>query len=532
MWDPVDTIADCQPQEFYNDRERFLGHDSDAASYCSDNGPEHILGKCEVRHFRTNQLDTPEFLQYVQRPNHFFYRYIYNTDGCLKFEVPGQKKELVVRNVLDLYCGAGGLGSGFAQAGFNINLAVDCNVAACETYRRNHPQTPVKCCTVATLLKQLDGHELPDTRSVADKCRMGRKARVVPGARNSGEDRAKDEEEVTVQEARELAHQVDLVLAGPPCQGVSRANINRIIRDPLADERNSTMLRDLVEIVRRIRPALLLCENVCSILDKYVDQLVRAIITCMLQEDMQVQVFLVNPLFFGVPQNRWRIFLWMARVDVALPPLPIPTSIVMMPKTTSNQLHRHIRLYTVVPPYGGFPLYSAPTPLPLAPTVHDAISDLPDECTDDPDDQTTYACEAHSDYQRAMHAAGATHVMDHAFLNNSNSCEDLLDVPLPVDRTLPPTALPPYARKSTYCHTHSFPMKRVRWQGQFATVRGQPKIPHPSADRVLSIREHARAQSFPDSYEFCGTKKERYVQIGNAVPPMVALAIARTVKHS
>eukprot|EP01105_Mastigella_eilhardi_P023326 TRINITY_DN585_c0_g1_i5.p4 TRINITY_DN585_c0_g1~~TRINITY_DN585_c0_g1_i5.p4 ORF type:complete len:120 (-),score=18.10 TRINITY_DN585_c0_g1_i5:992-1351(-) len=91
--------------------------------------------------------------------------------------------------------------------------------------------------------------------------------------KNSGEDRAKDEEEVTVQEARELAHQVDLVLAGPPCQGVSRANINRIIRDPLADERNSTMLRDLVEIVRRIRPALLLCENVCSILDKYVVQL-------------------------------------------------------------------------------------------------------------------------------------------------------------------------------------------------------------------------------------------------------------------
>ena len=49
---------------------------------------------------------------------------------------------------------------------------------------------------------------------------------------------------------------------------------------------------------------------------------------------------------------------------------------------------------------------------------------------------------------------------------------------------------------------------------------------HPTIDRAVSIREAARLQTFPDSFIFCGTKDSQYQQVGNAVPPMLAKAIA------
>ena len=52
---------------------------------------------------------------------------------------------------------------------------------------------------------------------------------------------------------------------------------------------------------------------------------------------------------------------------------------------------------------------------------------------------------------------------------------------------------------------------------------------HPALNRAISIREAARLQSFPDSFQFCGTKDAQYQQVGNAVPPMMAKAIAESL---
>lgn len=50
---------------------------------------------------------------------------------------------------------------------------------------------------------------------------------------------------------------------------------------------------------------------------------------------------------------------------------------------------------------------------------------------------------------------------------------------------------------------------------------------HPEKDRAISVREAARLQTFPDSFVFCGTKDQQYQQVGNAVPPIMAKAIAK-----
>jgi DNA (cytosine-5)-methyltransferase 1 len=54
---------------------------------------------------------------------------------------------------------------------------------------------------------------------------------------------------------------------------------------------------------------------------------------------------------------------------------------------------------------------------------------------------------------------------------------------------------------------------------------------HPSDDRAISVREAARLQGFPDRFQFCGPRMHQFVQVGNAVPPLLARAIARAVRR-
>lgn len=75
---------------------------------------------------------------------------------------------------------------------------------------------------------------------------------------------------------------------------------------------------------------------------------------------------------------------------------------------------------------------------------------------------------------------------------------------------------------------------RLRWDGLSSTILTKCDIHwgayiHPEQDRALSVREAARLQSFPDSFHFAGSKTEQYVQVGNAVPPLLGLILGKTI---
>jgi DNA (cytosine-5)-methyltransferase 1 len=67
--------------------------------------------------------------------------------------------------------------------------------------------------------------------------------------------------------------------------------------------------------------------------------------------------------------------------------------------------------------------------------------------------------------------------------------------------------------------------------GNCGCVSAPGRFIHPTQNRAISIREASRLQSFPDRYKFCGTMRDKYKQVGNAVPPLMAYAVAKSINN-
>ena len=158
--------------------------------------------------------------------------------------------------MVDLFCGAGGLSLGFTQEGFVTALANDIEECCVDTYAHNHPETP------------RDHIVQGDIRLVMDHL----------------EELLKDKE-------------IDIVVGGPPCQGFSMANRQRLIDDP-----RNHLYKNYVEIVKRVHPKFFVMENVKGMLS----------VSNQVKEDFRnigydVECHVLNAKDFGVPQSRERL---------------------------------------------------------------------------------------------------------------------------------------------------------------------------------------------------------------------------------
>jgi len=167
-------------------------------------------------------------------------------------------------NVLDLFCGAGGLSEGFRQAGFRIILGIDHNKNALNTFKKNHPESEIILGDLTRITKK------NIKKAVHDK-------------------------------------KIDIIIGGPPCQGFSMAG-KRIPNDP----RNS-LFREYLRFVREIRPKMFVMENVRGLLSMKNGRGKR-VIDIILGEfgrlkDYSTVVYKVNSADYGIPQIRQRIFV-------------------------------------------------------------------------------------------------------------------------------------------------------------------------------------------------------------------------------
>jgi DNA (cytosine-5)-methyltransferase 1 len=376
---------------------------------------------------------------------------------------------------LDLFAGCGGLSVGLAEAGIDVRWANEIDAYAAETYRQSHPGCSVFEEDIALFYRRLldcdDGLPRPGD--------------------------------------------VDLIAGGPPCQGFSGYNRHRHANDP----RNS-LVESFFDIVEHLTPRYVLMENVPGMLSLNGGQVPKLLLAALESLGYQVRLGILQAGHYGVPQNRWRVSVLAASSGSILPEFPLPKH--SFPRTTIFGATA-FRANVVKPPNADSDLFWSPKPTV---TVGDAISDLPQISNGGGEDESSYTMPPRSAFQSTVRL-GSGMLFDH----RSARLDELMyarcvAIPrragagwLDLPQNLKPKNL---LRHGDDRYPNRF--GRLHWEGIFNTVltRAYPywgAVFHPEQDRVISVRESARAQGFPDRIRFAGPLSSRYRQVGNAVPP-------------
>ncbi|XP_052176411.1 DNA (cytosine-5)-methyltransferase CMT2-like isoform X2 [Diospyros lotus] len=351
---------------------------------------------------------------------------------------------------------------------------------------------------------------------------------------------------------------VDVICAGPPCQGISGYNRFRNFGSPLDDKRNHQIVV-FMDIINFLKPKYVLMENVIDILGFAKGTLGRYALSRLVRMNYQVRLGIMAAGCYGLPQFRLRVFLWGAHPLEKLPQFPLPTHDVVLKYGPPSEFEQCVVAYDE----GQSP------ELEKALVLSDAISDLPAVKNDEIRYKMAYRKPPETDFQRYIRVTkydmmGSAHslaptkeeavLFDHRPLPLSEddflrvrqipkrkgaNFRDLPGIAIGADNAVQrnPTVEPillPSGKPLVPDYAINFrdgksqrPFARLWWDETVPTVLCRPDlhnqaILHPEQDRVLTIRECARLQGFPDYYEFCGDVKDRYRQIGNAVTVSVA----------
>lgn len=379
--------------------------------------------------------------------------------------------------LIDLFAGAGGLSCGLKMAGFSPIWANEYIPVYAETYRFNHSETEV----VVDDIKNIDPKKIMKS--------LGLK---------KGE--------------------LDLLAGGPPCQGFS---INAPIRS-LDDQRNH-LFKDFLRFAEELMPKAILIENVPGIVSLGRGTVVQEIYNYLHKLGYSVDHKILFAAHYGVPQMRYRtIFIAIKGRDIKIEfPQPKYNANGVSNFTGAKELCIKI-----------LPIFSQNL-LPHT-TVWDAISDLPEIIPGEKKEKLPYPTHPKSEYQKKLRD-GCDFIYNHysSRLGKIN-LERLKYIPQGGSWRDIPFELLPAGLKRARRSDHTKRYGRLHPNALCSTIltKCDPhwgSFFHPYQDRVLSVREAARIQSFPDSFIFKGNITQQYEQVGNAVPPFLAKEIGEKI---
>ncbi len=374
---------------------------------------------------------------------------------------------------IDLFAGAGGLTCGLKQSGFKSVFANELVSEYGNTYQANHPDT--------TLL-------VGDVRQV---CEINLKKYL---GIKTGE--------------------IALVAGGPPCQGFS---INAPIRS-LDDERNH-LFKDFLRVVAAILPRAILIENVPGIVSLGKGTVVQQIYRELETMGYKVKHKILFAGHYGIPQMRFRtVFIGIKNYAGEITfPEPAYDAKAVANFTGAQELcistpplfYQHLKPQT---------------------TVWNAMSDLPEIANGEINSPSIYTKEPENEYQGYLRKNPVN--------LSAHYCAKLGEVNLNRLKYIPqggswrdiPFEFLPAGLKRARRSDHTKRYGRLHPDALCSTVltKCDPhwgSFFHPTQDRIISVREAARIQSFPDDYVFTGNITQQYEQIGNAVPPLMGKAI-------
>ena len=289
---------------------------------------------------------------------------------------------------------------------------------------------------------------------------------------------------------------IDFVTGGPPCQGFSK-NVPR--KQRFLDDPKNQLIKAFLDYCEALKPRFVVMENVAEMKNGFDQAYSDEILTRLKEQGYTVTHAVLNAAEFGVPQRRRRAF-FIANRDGIRFRLPSPTH-------SRNTLDEAL------------------FPIPKHVTVWDAIGDLPSRAhTEGVDKACDYACPPFSEFQRLMrkgsrvvtnHVARPLQPTQYERLASIKPGQGMKDLPVHL-RT-----------KGGYSGAYGRLTKEMiaptitRW----VFHPGSGRWGHPVDIRLLTIREIARIQAFPDTFEFVGSYVQRAGQLGNAVPPLLAQRI-------
>jgi len=378
---------------------------------------------------------------------------------------------------IDLFAGAGGLSTGLNLAGFKTLFANEISAPYANTLTSSHPDTFVETGDI----QNIDAHN--------------------------------------IRRALQLERgELHLLAGGPPCQGFS---INAPVRS--SEDKRNHLFRDFLKFAEEFLPKAILIENVPGMLSFEKGATVLDILTSLREMGYVAEVRILFAAHYGVPQMRWRTIILANRMGIdplMMYPIPSHNAVGRANFATKLQGSR----VTVDP---NDVLRTAQTPFV---NVAAALYDLPEIENGGGHSESKYISKPQNSFQKRLRK-GSVRVENHqcAALGKVNLAR-LPHIPQGGSwRDIPFELLPKgmqRARRSD--HTKRYGRLHPEQLGSTILTKCDPHwgtYIHPNQSRVLSVREAARIQSFPDSVIFKGSLTEQYEQVGNAVPPIFAKAI-------